>query len=151
ERVSFLEAQLRKLSKQRTQRRSRRGRQDVPVVSIVGYTNAGKSTLLNALTGASVLAENKLFATLDTRSRRLRFPEEREVVITDTVGFIRDLPKDLFAAFRATFEETADADLLLHIVDAADTAKTKHIETTEKLLAELSLSSITKLLVFNKI
>jgi GTP-binding protein HflX len=151
ERVTHLEAQLKTLAKQRQQRRRRRGRLDVPVVSIVGYTNAGKSTLLNTLTYSDVLAEDKLFATLDTRSRRLRFPEEREVVITDTVGFIRDLPKDLFAAFRATFEETADADLLLHVVDAADPAKAKHIETTEKLLDELSLSGITKLLVFNKV
>jgi GTP-binding protein HflX len=151
ERVTHLETQLKTLAKQRQQRRRRRGRLDVPVVSIVGYTNAGKSTLLNTLTYSDVLAEDKLFATLDTRSRRLRFPEEREVVITDTVGFIRDLPKDLFAAFRATFEETADADLLLHVVDAADPAKAKHIETTEKLLAELSLSEITRLLVFNKI
>jgi len=151
ERLTHLETQLKTLAKQRQQRRRRRSRLDVPVVSIVGYTNAGKSTLLNTLTYSDVLAEDKLFATLDTRSRRLRFPEEREVVITDTVGFIRDLPKDLFAAFRATFEETADADLLLHVVDAADPAKNKHIETTEKLLAELSLSSITKLLVFNKI
>jgi GTP-binding protein HflX len=151
ERVTHLESQLKTLAKQRQQRRRRRGRLDVPVVSIVGYTNAGKSTLLNTLTYSDVLAEDKLFATLDTRSRRLRFPEEREVVITDTVGFIRDLPKDLFAAFRATFEETADADLLLHVVDAADPAKAKHIETTEKLLDELSLSSITKLLVFNKV
>jgi GTPase len=151
ERVTHLETQLKTLAKQRQQRRRRRSRLDVPVVSIVGYTNAGKSTLLNTLTYSDVLAENRLFATLDTRSRRLRFPEEREVVITDTVGFIRDLPKDLFAAFRATFEETADADLLLHVVDAADRAKVKHIETTEKLLAELSLSGITKLLVFNKI
>jgi GTPase len=87
-------------------------------VSIVGYTNAGKSTLLNTLTGSDVVAEDKLFATLDPRSRRLRFPEEREVVITDTVGFIRELPKDLFAAFRATFEEVADADLILVVVDA---------------------------------
>jgi GTP-binding protein HflX len=151
ERVTHLEAQLKTLAKQRQQRRRRRGRLDVPVVSIVGYTNAGKSTLLNTLTYSDVLAENKLFATLDTRSRRLRFPLEREVVITDTVGFIRDLPKDLFAAFRATFEETADADLLLHVVDAADPAKAKHIETTEKLLAELSLSSIPRVLVFNKV
>jgi GTP-binding protein HflX len=151
ERVSFLEAQLRKLSKQRTQRRRRRGRQDIPVVSIVGYTNAGKSTLLNALTGASVLAEDKLFATLDTRSRRLRFPEEREVVITDTVGFIRDLPKDLFSAFRATFEEAADADLLLHVVDASDPARDQQIETTVDLLEQLGLGEIPRILVYNKV
>jgi GTP-binding protein HflX len=151
ERVSFLEAQLRKLSKQRTQRRRRRGRQEIPVVSIVGYTNAGKSTLLNALTGASVLAEDKLFATLDTRSRRLRFPEEREVVITDTVGFIRDLPKDLFAAFRATFEEAADADLLLHVVDASDPARDQQIETTVDLLEQLGLGGIPRILVYNKV
>jgi GTP-binding protein HflX len=151
ERVTFLEAQLKKLSRQREQRRRRRGRLSVPVVSIVGYTNAGKSTLLNTLTGADVLAEDKLFATLDTRSRRLRFPEEREVVITDTVGFIRDLPKDLFAAFRATFEETADADLLLHVVDASDPAWDQHVETTEALLTELELIQIPRILVFNKI
>jgi GTPase len=151
ERVAHLEAQLKTLAKQRRERRRRRGRLEVPVVAIVGYTNAGKSTLLNTLTDSDVLAEDKLFATLDTRSRRLRFPEEREVVITDTVGFIRDLPKDLFAAFRATFEETADADLLLHVVDAADPAQAKHIETTEKLLAELSLLDIPRVLVFNKI
>jgi GTP-binding protein HflX len=150
ERVTFLEAQLKKLSRQRQQRRRRRARLDVPVVSIVGYTNAGKSTLLNALTGADVLAENRLFATLDTRSRRIRFPEEREVVITDTVGFIRDLPRDLFAAFRATFEETADADLLLHVVDAGDPARDQHIETTEALLTELDLIHIPRILVFNK-
>jgi len=122
----------------------------VPIVSIVGYTNAGKSTLLNTLTGAGVLAEDKLFATLDTRSRRLRFPEEREVVITDTVGFIRALPDDLFAAFRATFEEMADADLLLHVVDASDPARDQHIRTTEELLDELGLAGIPRILVFNK-
>jgi GTPase len=151
ERVSFLEAQLKKSSRQRVERRRRRARLDVPVVSIVGYTNAGKSTLLNALTGAGVLVENKLFATLDTRSRRLRFPQEREVIITDTVGFIRDLPKDLFAAFRATFEEAADADLLLHVVDARDPSRDQHIETTETLLTELGLGEIPRILVFNKI
>jgi GTP-binding protein HflX len=151
ERVTFLEAQLKKLSMQREQRRRRRSRLGVPVVSIVGYTNAGKSTLLNTLTGADVLAENKLFATLDTRSRRLRFPEEREVVITDTVGFIRELPKELFAAFRATFEETADADLLLHVVDASDPARDQHIETTESVLTDLDLIGIPRILVFNKV
>jgi len=151
ERVSILEAQLKKLSRQREQRRRRRGRLFVPVIAIVGYTNAGKSTLLNTLTGADVLCEDKLFATLDTRSRRLRFPEEREVVLTDTVGFIRDLPKDLFAAFRATFEEAADADLLLHVVDASDPARDQHIETTEALLTELELIHIPRILVFNKV
>jgi GTP-binding protein HflX len=151
ERVSFLENQLKKLSMQRKQRRRRRGRKEVPIVSIVGYTNAGKSTLLNTLTGADTIVENKLFATLDTRSRRLRFPEEREVVITDTVGFIRDLPKDLFAAFRATFEEAADADLILHVVDASDPAKEQHVATTEELLTELELAEIPRVLVYNKI
>jgi GTPase len=151
ERVTGLEDQLKKLSKQRQQRRRKRARQGVPVVSIVGYTNAGKSTLLNTLTGSDVLAEDKLFATLDTRSRRVRFPEEREVIITDTVGFIRDLPKDLFAAFRATFEETADADLLLHVVDASDPAHDQHIETTEALLVELDLARIPRILVYNKV
>ncbi|MBK9264483.1 MAG: GTPase HflX [Polyangiaceae bacterium] len=151
ERVSFLEDELKKLSRQREQRRRKRSRQGVPIVSIVGYTNAGKSTLLNTLTGSDTIAEDKLFATLDTRSRRLRFPEEREVIITDTVGFIRELPKDLFAAFRATFEETADADLLLHVVDASDPARDQQIATTEELLGELGLASIPRIVVFNKI
>jgi GTP-binding protein HflX len=122
----------------------------VPIVSIVGYTNAGKTTLLNTLTDADGLAEDKLFATLDTRSRRLRFPEDREVVLTDTVGFIRDLPEELFAAFRATFEEMADADLLLHVVDAIDPDRDQQIATTEKLLAELELHEIPRLVVYNK-
>ncbi len=122
----------------------------MPVVAVVGYTNAGKSTLLNALTDSEVLAEDKLFATLDTRSRRIRFPEEREVVITDTVGFIRDLPKDLFDAFRATFEEAQDADLLLHVVDVSDAAFDEHMETTEELLVKLGLERTPRLLVCNK-
>lgn len=150
ERVSSLEARLKKQGKQRRQRRQRRKRQNVPIVSIVGYTNAGKSTLLNALTESDVVAEDKLFATLDTRSRRIRFPEDREVVVTDTVGFIRDLPKDLFAAFRATFEETADADLLLHVVDASDPDREQQVATTEKLLGKLELESIPRITVLNK-
>ncbi|HTJ81160.1 MAG TPA: GTPase HflX, partial [Polyangiaceae bacterium] len=150
ERVSHLEAMLGKRGEERIERRKRRARRDIPIVSIVGYTNAGKSTLLRALTGADVLCEDKLFATLDTRSRRLRFPEEREVVITDTVGFIRDLPKDLFAAFRATFEEVADADLILHVVDASDPSMEQHIQTTEALLVELDLAEIPRLMVYNK-
>jgi GTP-binding protein HflX len=150
ERVTQLESRLRQLATQRRERRRKRKRQGVPIVSIVGYTNAGKSTLLNTLTDSDVLVENKLFATLDTRSRRLRFPEDREVVITDTVGFIRDLPKDLFAAFRATFEETADADLLLLVVDAVDADRDQHLATTEKLLSELELAHIPRIVVFNK-
>jgi GTPase len=150
ERIGRLEHQLKNLGVQRRQRRQRRGRRDVPIVSIVGYTNAGKSTLLNALTGSETLAEDKLFATLDTRSRRIRFPREREVVITDTVGFIRDLPSDLFAAFRATFEEAEDADLLLHVVDASDPAMSDHMRTTEQLLGELGLATTPTLLVLNK-
>ena len=155
ERVSHLEGELRKLAKQRTQRRKKRTREGVPTVAIVGYTNAGKSTLLRALTGADVLAEDKLFATLDTRSRTIRVGwagyGEREVVVTDTVGFIRDLPKDLFAAFRATFEEAADADLILHVVDAADPAKDEQMRTTLGLIEELGLAGIPRILVWNKI
>ncbi len=150
EKISRLEAELRHLGVQRKQRRQRRQRRDIPIVSIVGYTNVGKSTLLNALTGSDTIVENKLFATLDTRSRRIRFPREREVVITDTVGFIRDLPKDLFAAFRATFEEAEDADLLLHVVDASDPSMSDHIRTTEQLLGELGLATKRTLLVLNK-
>jgi len=150
ERVSNLEAQLKKLAEQRKQRRRRRHRSEVPVVAIVGYTNAGKSTLLNTLTHAGVLAEDKLFATLDPRSRRLRFPEEREVVITDTVGLIRDMPRDLFAAFRATFEEASDADLILHVVDASDEDRAQHITTTETVLSDLNLMQVPRILVFNK-
>ncbi|MGE0790328.1 MAG: GTPase HflX [Sandaracinaceae bacterium] len=150
ERIQRLSNELKKLGKQRKQRRSRRARREVPIVSIVGYTNAGKSTLLNTLTESNVVAEDKLFATLDTRSRRIRFPREREVVITDTVGFIRDLPKDLLAAFRATFEEAQDADLLLHVVDVSDPALSEHIEATEEILGKLDLAHVPALLVFNK-
>jgi GTPase len=149
ERITQLEARLRRAARQRGQRRALRERREVPVVSIVGYTNAGKSTLLNALTGSEVLAEDKLFATLDPCSRRM-WLDGREVVVTDTVGFIRDLPKDLFAAFRATFEEASDADLLLLVIDASDPAWEEHLHTTEGLLGELGLSERDRLLVFNK-
>ena len=150
ERITRLQSQLKKQGRQREQRRSRRKRSGTPTVAIVGYTNAGKSTLLNALTGSDVTVEDKLFATLDTRSRAMRLPSGREVVVTDTVGFIRDLPKDLFTAFRATFDETQDADLLLHVIDASDPCRSEHLETTEKLLVDLGLERVPRILVFNK-
>ncbi|MBT8470082.1 MAG: GTPase HflX [Deltaproteobacteria bacterium] len=150
ERITRLQAQLKQLGKQREQRRARRKKSGTPTVAIVGYTNAGKSTLLNALTGSDVIAEDKLFATLDTRSRTTRLRSGRDVIITDTVGFIRDLPKDLFAAFRATFDETQDADLLLHVIDASDPCRSEHVETTEKLLVDLGLERVPRILVFNK-
>ena len=150
DRISHLEERIDRLSADRATRRRQRSRQGVPVISIVGYTNAGKSTLLNSLTDSSVLAEDKLFATLDPTSRRLRFPRDREVVITDTVGFIRDLPKDLVNAFRATLEELEDADLLLHVVDASDPQHDQQAESVEKILKTLDVEATPRLLVFNK-
>ncbi len=151
ERVNRLEKELKLLGRRREQRRKRRRETDHPVIAIVGYTNAGKSTLLNALTGAGVVAEDKLFATLDTRARRLMLPDGQTVIVTDTVGFIRDMPKDLFQAFKSTFEETADADLLLEVIDASNPELDEHLETTERLLARLDLGHIPRLLVHNKI
>ncbi|RKH40329.1 GTPase HflX [Corallococcus sicarius] len=150
ERITNLEKRIDLISRERSVRRAQRNRREVPVISIVGYTNAGKSTLLNAITNAEVLAEDKLFATLDPTSRRLRFPREREVIITDTVGFIRDLPKDLVAAFRATLEELYDASLLLHVVDAGDPARDDQVEAVEKILNSLGLMEKPRLMVWNK-
>src|SRR4029078_40097 len=115
DRITHLERELTQFGRRQDQRRSRRGRHGLPVVSLVGYTNAGKSTLLNVLTNSQVSAQNRLFETLDTTSRRLRFPQDREINITDNVGFIRDLPPDLVGAFRPTLEELREADLLLHV------------------------------------
>jgi GTP-binding protein HflX len=151
DRINLLEKELKTLSEARRQRRHRRQQRSIPIVSIIGYTNAGKSTLLNALTKSSVIVKSKMFATLDTASRRLRFPREREVIITDTVGFIRDLPKDLMAAFRATLEELEDADLLLHLVDISNPRFEQHIESVENILHELHLLENPRLLIFNKI
>ncbi|MCY1044096.1 GTPase HflX [Corallococcus sp. bb12-1] len=150
ERITNLEKRIDLISRERSVRRAQRNRREVPVISIVGYTNAGKSTLLNAITNAEVLAEDKLFATLDPTSRRLRFPREREVIITDTVGFIRDLPKDLVAAFRATLEELYDATLLLHVVDAGDPARDDQVEAVETILNSLGLMEKPRLMVWNK-
>jgi GTP-binding protein HflX len=150
DRITALERRIENLSANRAVRRKQRNERRLPIISIVGYTNAGKSTLLNALTDSSVLAEDVLFATLDPTSRRLRFPRDREVIITDTVGFIRDLPEDLVNAFRATLEELGDADLLLHVVDAADPRQDAQIVAVERILCDLGLSEKPRLLVFNK-
>jgi GTP-binding protein HflX len=150
DRIALLERELKTLSEARRQRKQRRVGTGIPIVSIIGYTNAGKSTLLNALTRSATFVEDKMFATLDTASRRLRFPREREVVITDTVGFIRNLPKDLMAAFKPTLEELEDADLLVHLVDASNPRFEQQIDSVEKILAELGLGSRPLLLVFNK-
>ncbi|MBI5235210.1 MAG: GTPase HflX [Deltaproteobacteria bacterium] len=150
DRIAHLEKELRTLSRGRFERRRRRAETNVPIISIVGYTNAGKSTLLNALTKSATLVEDKLFATLDTATRRLRFPRERDAVITDTVGFIKDLPKDLLAAFKSTLEEMEDADMLMHLVDISNPNFEKRISTVETILAEIGLDDIPRLLVFNK-
>jgi GTP-binding protein HflX len=151
DRITQLKRRIDALSTDRQVRRKRRNARGLPVLSIVGYTNAGKSTLLNALTHSEVLAEDVLFATLDPTSRRLRFPRDREVIITDTVGFIRDLPEDLVNAFRATLEELDDADLLLQIVDASDPNLESHVAAVEKILGDLDLKETPRLLVFNKV
>ena len=150
DRITLLEKELETLSRARKQRKYRRTSSGLPIISIVGYTNAGKSTLLNNLTKSQTFVESKMFATLDTATRRLRFPKDRDVIITDTVGFIRNLPKDLFAAFRTTLEELEDAELLLHLVDASNPRFEQHIKSVENIFAELSLLEKTRLLVFNK-
>ncbi len=150
DKVSQLEKQIDGLSRQRQQRRKERLRKDVPIISLVGYTNAGKSTLLNTLTNSEVYAEKKMFATLDPTSRRLRLPYEQELVVNDTVGFIRDLPEALVAAFRATLEEIADSDLLIHVVDASNPRVMQQIESVEKILLDLEYNEIPSLIVLNK-
>ncbi len=150
DRITHLQRQIDQLAAQRQQRRRRRETQQVPVAAIVGYTNAGKSTLLNTLTGADVVAENKLFATLDPTTRRLRFPDERELVLTDTVGFIRALPEDLVAAFKATLEELHDADVLVHVVDVASPGWEDRIHAVDRILRDLGVHEKPRILAFNK-
>lgn len=150
ERIHRLEKDLKAIAKSRQQRRSKRQRSDLPVISIVGYTNAGKSTLINTLTQSSVLVEDKLFATLDTKSSRLRFPQDTEAIITDTVGFIRNLPEDLFTAFRATLDELHQADILLHVVDISSSQFENQIKAVDKILEKLEINDKPRIMVFNK-
>jgi GTP-binding protein HflX len=151
ERITRLGRDLRLLERQREHRRARRSRRGLPVLSIVGYANAGKSTLLRALTRTEALVEDKLFATLDPASRRLRFPRDREAIVTDTVGFIRDLPPQLVAAFRATLEELREADVFLHVVDATSDVERRIAAVRSVLDDEMGLGAVPEVLVFNKI
>jgi GTP-binding protein HflX len=151
DRIGQLKTELGSVRKHREATRSRRDKAGLPIVSLVGYTNAGKSTLLNTLTKSDVLAENKLFATLDPTSRRLRFPEDREIILTDTVGFIRHLPADLREAFMATLEELKSADLLIHVADASHPEMETQLEAVDSILRELSIDVIPRVLALNKV
>ncbi|MEE7583332.1 MAG: GTPase HflX [Oscillospiraceae bacterium] len=149
-RISVLENELAELKKHREFSRIRRKKDSVLCVAIVGYTNAGKSTLINALTDSNILAEDKLFATLDTTSRGLELPDGRNVLITDTVGLIRRLPHNLVEAFKSTLEEASNSDLILNVVDASSNDFQEHLDVTNSLLNELGCNDIPKVTVFNK-
>lgn len=151
QRISKLKQELEVVRMHRGQRRTQRARSGMPVVALVGYTNAGKSTLLNALTGANVYAADQLFATLDPTTRRSALPGGKTVLFSDTVGFIQKLPTTLIAAFRATLEEVADADMLIHVVDMSHPNAREQIETVEDTLAEIEVPRIPRILVLNKV
>ncbi|MDR2124255.1 MAG: GTPase HflX [Desulfovibrio sp.] len=151
DRVARIKTSLKELRRQRAFVRARRAKSGTPTASLVGYTNAGKSTLLNALTGSSATAENRLFATLDPTTRRLRFPKDKELILTDTVGFIRSLPRELLEAFRATLEELEEADMLLHVADASHPELEQQVQAVEDILEYLGLAQTPRILVLNKI
>jgi GTP-binding protein HflX len=151
ERQNRIEKQLADIADERAMRRNRRKRVGLPLVAIVGYTNAGKSTLLNRMTQSAVDAEDKLFATLDPTSRRMRFPEDREIILTDTVGFIRNLPKDLVHAFRSTLDEVSEADLLLHVVDAGEEECELQKAAVDQVLHDLGANETPTILVLNQV
>lgn len=150
-RIKYLNGRLAKVARQREQGRQARKKADVPTVSLVGYTNAGKSTLFNALTDASVYTADQLFATLDPTLRKLELSEQQDIILADTVGFIRHLPHDLVASFRATLVETREADLILHIVDCADESRQEKIEAVNKVLFEVGAGEVPQLMIYNKI
>ncbi|MGQ0585950.1 MAG: ribosome rescue GTPase HflX [Gammaproteobacteria bacterium] len=150
-RIATLKKRLELVRRRREQNRRARAKSDLPTVSLVGYTNAGKSTLFNAMTGAKTYASSQLFATLDPTLRRLSLPGSRAAVLADTVGFVRDLPHDLVAAFRATLEESREASLLLHVIDAADPEREARVEQVEAVLAEVGADAVPRLEVLNKI
>lgn len=150
DRISKLEDELDHAEKSRATRSKSRRRSGLPIIALVGYTNAGKSTLFNLLSDAGVLVEDRLFATLDSTIRKIELPEHHEVLVSDTVGFVRHLPHELIEAFRSTLEEVADADLLLHLVDASDDDPDRQIEVVHSVLAEIGVGDIPEVLVFNK-
>ena len=150
-RIQTLQAELKKIRKQRATQRKQRRRKPVPNAAIVGYTNAGKSSLLNLMTESEVLADDKLFATLDPTTRKIFLNNKQDLLLTDTVGFIRKLPHDLVDAFKATLEEAVLADFLVHVVDASDECAEEHMKTTNEVLAELGADKKRTLIVFNKI
>src|SRR4026208_832886 len=150
DRINRLEKEIETQQQRRQERRKERTRNRLPIISIVGYTNAGKSTLLNTLTSSDVRAEQRMFATLDPTSRRLRLPRDQEVIINDTVGFIRDLPPDLLSAFRATLEEISGRSLLIHAVDVSNPRWPQQVQSVKRILEELKLSEIPVVLALNK-
>ncbi len=150
DRLARLENELAMVKKHRKQQRAKRKKRGLNIISIIGYTNAGKSTLLNTLTKSNVRVESQLFATLDPSSRRLKFPKDVEVIITDTVGFIKNLPKDLLVAFRATLEELENADLLLHVIDISNPRFEDQIKSVDRIMSELNLNNISLIRILNK-
>jgi GTP-binding protein HflX len=151
DKIKRLRVRLHKVERQRRTRRRARQRSDALRVSLIGYTNAGKSTLFNTLTSAGAVAADRLFATLDPLTRRARLPDGQEIVVSDTVGFIRDLPHGLVAAFRATLEETAEADLLLHVVDSSAADREEQVTAVNRVLDEIGAGDVEQVMVFNKV